>query len=94
MRRLDEHGTAPNHDIAGIFSEIPNDSSVGQLSELPIPDIPHSDPSCSTLKVMESIGNDKDGFKKVQKRRRKKSSDLNPNPEHHRDKHWGECPFL
>ncbi|GAB2302807.1 hypothetical protein Dimus_036801 [Dionaea muscipula] len=86
MQKLDEHGTAPNHDIAGIFSEIPNDSSLGQLSELPIPDIPHSDPSCSTMKVMEIIGNDKEGFKKVQKRRRKKSSDLNPNPEHHQDK--------
>ncbi|GAB2301573.1 hypothetical protein Dimus_035588 [Dionaea muscipula] len=46
----------------------------------------HDDPSCSTLKDMGVLSSDEDGFKKVQKRRRRKSNELNPNPEHHQDK--------
>ncbi|GAB2292584.1 hypothetical protein Dimus_026822, partial [Dionaea muscipula] len=46
------HGNQEPQDIAAINSGILNDSSSGQPSMQPILGVPHSDPSCSTLKVM------------------------------------------
>ncbi|GAB2303350.1 hypothetical protein Dimus_037342 [Dionaea muscipula] len=77
---------ASNQDIAVINSGILNDPSSRQPAVQPNLDVPHNDPSCSTSKAMDFTGNDKDGFKKVQTRRRKKSNEINPNPEHHQDK--------
>ncbi|GAB2303065.1 hypothetical protein Dimus_037057 [Dionaea muscipula] len=81
--RLHNSSSSTNQMLTDKDTCLPETSSRGQPSVQPDPDLPQQIPSCSNQPEPDS---DKNEFQKVQKRRRKKSSGLATNPEHHQDK--------